>query len=224
MAIPDGVTKVVYSGSLAGTLERWAFSLYFTGYTNGGANDLVLSDWDTGAPNTQFRDAFLAMMATADSFTQLDSYFYTGGVAVNHQTLVVSHAGTGAGTGLLPKQCAVALTLRTAVSTRRTRGRIYLPCTDIPISGSTGLALSTTINNAVDKLANMLDSHKIAGLNQPVVVSQGLSVHRDGSPNTTWTPFTTTITSVDADYVVDTQRRRRNKLTSARHSAAVVGT
>jgi hypothetical protein len=100
------------------------------------------------------------------------------------------------------------LTLRTANATRSGRGRIYLPFVAQTLVAATGMLPSTNVNNLVDTFALWISEQITLGTNVPVVVSQSQSVVR-------------TIVAVDADLVPDTQRRRRNKLTSARHTHTV---
>lgn len=207
MSIPDGVTKFTFSGSLMSGVERWACSLYLDGYAQPpGSGSFDVSLLDTTTSWTDFRNAFLAQMIANDALTSYDAYWYQGGVAVAHAQQVVSHPGTG-GTMHGPLQTAMVMTLRTATATRSGRGRIYLPCDAAAISGTTALFTSTVVNDIVDKLAAFLTSTN-TGTTSPVVVSQTQTQSR-------------LIVSVDADYVPDTQRRRRNKLTSARHTHAV---
>ena len=208
MAIPNGLTKVVVSGHNAGNAERWAFSLWFNGYgpwPDEDAFDPAGMDLTTNWP------LFISSLCIANqpdfAVTSYDAYYYQGGVAVTHQQETVNHVGTGTGDGM-PLQIACVMTLRTALSTRRGRGRIYLPFTDSNQMGANHIFASSNVNNCVDYLALYLSALQLTGDYTPVVVSQ-----TGGTSNV--------ITSVDADLVPDTQRRRANRLTSARHSSPV---
>jgi hypothetical protein len=209
MAVPDGMTKLVVSGTLAGGTEKFAFSLWHSGYnapgTTGGI-DLTLLEAD--AVWQAFITNLEVLMTTGDSITQYDAYWYQGGVATAHSQLAVTHAGTGAANGA-PCQIALVLTLRTALATRSGRGRIYLPTRNIITVGSSGhLSSAANLNTVCDKLRDYCRSVATGGIVHVVVVSQTHS-------------FTNPVTSISADDIPDTQRRRRNKLVGTVHTATV---
>jgi hypothetical protein len=207
VGIPDGVTRTVYSGTLCTGAERWAFSLWW--FRTG---PIIAFDYSAGEPSDAaylaWRAAFLAFMRPEDAFTQLDSYLYAGGAAIQHTQTTFSHVGTSSAE-TLPPQCSLVLTLRTALQNRSGRGRIYVPFRGAALSTTLGTATSTIPNLASDKLAAYMDSmHAITPALHSIVVSPTTSSFQP-------------ITAVDNDLVVDTQRRRRNKMVSARHTAAV---
>lgn len=201
MAIPDDAGHYVVSGTSPGG-EGFAFGWWVHDVSHSfGANLDLSTAWGT------FRTALNARMTTQQSITQYDYYRYASGVVSYHDQSSVAHAGTGT-SGQLPLQVACVLTTRTATLSRRGRGRLYLPTSDFSMmSGSGNLFSSTVVNTLVDDFAAYLTSIA-TGSDHPVVVSRAGSVME-------------VITSVDADYVPDTQRRRRGKLTSARHSHSV---
>jgi len=204
MAIPAGITRVQLSGHLASS-ERWVSSFWVTGRTAADASDASAAAIVASPVFTVLMGVLRAIMATDDGVDDLDLYFYSGGTgaaAHGHATVIV----TGSSANLHPKQIAAVMTMRTAVGTRRTRGRMYLPATAAPMAPG-GLFNNAQIDSIVDKLTDWLAQLKAAG-SIPVVLSKTSGT-------------TQPITSVDADYVPDTQRRRRNKLTSARHSHVV---
>lgn len=82
---------------------------------------------------------------------------------------------------------------------------MYWPGTGL--STNNGLFNGTAVNAVVDNLASWFNVFSTAAF--PVVV-----LSQTGSS-------TAVVTAVDADLVPDTMRRRRNKLTSTRHSATV---
>ena len=203
MGIPDGVTRVVLSGTLASGAETWAIGLWWH------RPGLIAFDFDSGEPGDSdylaFRDAMLACMRSGDALTDLDSYRYSGGAATEHTHATVSHAGT-ASAATLPCQCAIVVTLRTALATRSGRGRIYVPYTGAAVLSTTRTGDTAVINGLVDALGAYYDA--VTGDSPdtiPVVVSQTLTTYNQ-------------IVSVDADAVIDTQRRRRNQITSTRHT------
>lgn len=103
----------------------------------------------------------------------------------------------GAGTPTVPPQCAVVATLLTGAAGRRNRGRVYWP-----IAGSSSRLLTSGQNATIaNETRDIIDSLRTtcsavwgtaAG---PVVGNNGLLVTR-----------------VRVDNVIDTQRRRRDKI------------
>lgn len=209
MAIPDGLVKMVLSGTLATNTEKWAVSLWHQGYTlpgTGGSLDLaaLVADPTWTAVETAIKN----LLTNSDSFTAIDTYYYQGGVAVAHEHIDRAISGPDA-VQPLPCQIACVLTLRTALSTRSGRGRIYLPVRRNGVTAGNGMFPSAGVNAAVDALALYATEITTGGTHHLVVVSQ---THGSSQP----------VTSIDCDLVPDTQRRRRNKLVSARHSHAVL--
>jgi len=121
-------------------------------------------------------------------------------------------AATAAGTGVvnsLPPEVAEVISLRTGSRGKRYRGRIYLPPMTINQVLTTG--------NLASSLATSLPLHcagfqtAIQALGTPYawhVASYGRSVLKNGTVST-WTPFTTLITSWSFDLQPDVQRRRK---------------
>lgn len=204
MSIPDGVLRYTLSGALS-TTETFNTSWWMTGYTLGTApDDSTLGAGVLAAPWTTWFNSLKTLMGNSDSITGLDSYFYQGGVAVRHGHASMAIVG---GSALQhPKQSCCVMTLRTALATRSGRGRMYLPATGAPMAG-TGLMTSATIDAVVDATGAMFSAITDATI-KVVVLSQK-------------TGITTPVVAVDADYVPDTQRRRRNKLVSSRHTSPV---
>jgi hypothetical protein len=207
MGIPNRATRIVYSGDFSGGIDRWAFSLWL-----GRTDDAIGQDFSTGEPTAttyvNWRTKFLALLRPEDHFTQLDSYRYSGGVAVQHTQATFTHPGTGSAT-TLPTECCAVMTFRTALASRSGRGRIYLPVRSLVVDTTAGTWPPTPINDVVDNLATYLTSFiGGAGSIGPVVVSPTLTAMN-------------LITSVDADYVPDTQRRRGDRIRSTRHSHTV---
>lgn len=204
MGIPAGVTRVTLSGTL-GTSEVWATSYYQTGSSAAlttdanAASQMAVPLFNTAVAHIE------DILNNTDAITALDLYYYDGGTsAVAH-----GHASfnrPGASVSSHPKQIALCMTLKSALATRSGRGRMFFPATGIAL-GSNGLATPTPVDQLVDAWGDWFNElHD--GTAPAVVVSQ-------------LTTSTHEVTSVSADYVPDTQRRRRNKLRSARHTATV---
>jgi hypothetical protein len=204
LSIPAGNCKFVFSGHL-GSGEIFNYGFFVGGYTLGDITTGAAATIKASTGFVNFLASTLPAIATSDGYSGFDMYFYNGGTAAA-ATSHVAMTDAGTGTSPHPKQIAACLTLRTATATANGRGRLYVPYTGGAVT-SAGLLDSTITNNMVDKLASWLNFLR-AGTVSPNVVSQTTGVARP-------------ITSVDADYIPDTQRRRRGRLTSARHAASV---
>lgn len=204
MGIPAGLTRLTLSGALS-TGEIWASSWWETGRTPADCDDVAAAAIVGAASFTILSASARALMSTTDTLGALDLYHYTGGSgATTHGHATIGSAGTGANNH--PKQIAAVMTLRTALATRSGRGRMYFPATGVTVAG-TGLMNAAAVDSLVDALRSVFTVH-VAGGFPPVVLSQTTSSSQP-------------IKTIDADYVPDTQRRRRNRLTSTRHSATV---
>lgn len=115
-------------------------------------------------------------------------------------------AGTNVG-NMAPAQCAIVASLRTDLATHAGRGRIYLPAPSVSALGVSGQLASTPQTNASHAVAHMLSGMHTAGY-QPIIWHRGSHTG-------------TNIISVDVGQIVDTQRRRRDKLIETRVSTAV---
>jgi hypothetical protein len=205
MPIPSGLTKNVISGTLPGS-EVWQTSYWQTGLTAAEADDAHMATLAANSTFIALMNAWKALCASGARATAIDRYYYAGGSgAAAHGHAALNYGGTAtpqAG----PNQVAVVTTLRTAVSSRAGRGRMYWPATGVAADQTTGLLANGNIDILVDALAAWFTALTTG---QPaVVVSQ--------TQNTSHP-----ITSVDADYRADTQRRRVNKIRSLRHSHVV---
>jgi len=208
MTIPDGLTKLTISGTLVSGAEVWACSLWLSGYDEPPGEDSFDPTTLDGSPLWDaFIEAVTARMGPTDHITAYDSYWYSGGAAAAHVHVPVDHAGVGGG-GQLPAQIATVLTLRTATNTRRGRGRIYLPTTAFEVMDTNHKFAATSLSTVTDALAAWMTGIAGTGTKHAVVVSQTAGLSHP-------------ITSVSADTIPDTQRRRRNKLIGGVHTATV---
>lgn len=201
MTVPDDVTHVVVSGTAASG-EDFAFGFWvLDADASFGAGLDAITTWVT------FRTALLSHMVADCAITQYDTYHYSGGAVDAHDMDSVNHVGTDS-SGYLPLQVACVLTLRSATLTRSGRGRLYLPTTGFSMMAAGHLFASSAVNALVDDFVDF--GSDLLSLDHELQVVSRLG---DGAARS--------VISVDADYVPDTQRRRRNKLTSARHSGII---
>lgn len=203
MAIPGPVARVTISGQLQ-TFEIWATSFWVTGYDTDSASLETLITTSGAWPD--FLDSLAASMSTGDVIERVKVTHYSGaGMPDNTAQYDFVQGGT-VGSPVNPKFTACVMTLRSLTLTRRGRGRMYLPATGVAVD-TLGAFNATRVDDLVDKTAALLGVYSLLG-GQAVVCSQ-----TDG------TNFA--IESVDADYVPDVQRRRKNKQTTLRHSASL---
>lgn len=179
----------------------------FSVWSNGNASLAAAhAAWDT-ALQTFWSGAVDALVANEVSITGTSTAEVD--VATGKQSTRVDSAVSLPGTSaaeMLPFQCAVAVSLRTVFATRSGRGRFYLPPLSVAtIAGGRVTPANQTI--IADSAQDMMATLQGAGL-QPVVYSR---IARAA----------VTITRIDVGDVVDTQRRRRNKLVEERVSRTV---
>lgn len=190
MVIPNPAVKVTISGHL-GSGEVFATSFW----QNGPASGSMQSFTDvlvTQTPFLNFLAAMQAVMNTADGIDRVDAYKYTGGtVATDHGTTAITRAGTAA--AAQPKSCAIVLTLRTANTSRRGRGRMFIPFTAGGLVNGQGITATAQVQALCDTLA--LYAIGLSGNPALSVLSQADGVLRP-------------VTRVDADLVSDVQRGR----------------
>lgn len=201
------------AASLTGSRTNWTSTANFL--CEGGVNDVDPADYVAQAGHA-WQDLFEDTNAyISDDVTLTSVTLYAMGSdgkvintdvgpakAVAVPTASVDGANAGA---LLPIQNSVVLSLRTPNTTRRGRGRIYLPGATASITGSSdGLITTVVRTNIATAGKDFLNDLKVGtfGVNavvRPVVI---------GSPYTTY--FRVTQTRVGN--VVDSQRRRRRNI------------
>lgn len=181
----------------------WSFTLHTTGSlsvgdANAGWAGAVGDWWDTYKAYCT-ADVVLtdASTATIDQPT---------GKQISRAETALTVAGTDDTGVLLPPQLAVVCSLRSSLATRAGRGRMYWPgpASDALTDGVLGATPLATFVTAGSALFSALSSASL----EPVLYSR-----------TTHT--TQAITSFNVGNVLDTQRRRRDKLVESRTSAVV---
>lgn len=182
--------------------EAWSFGVYTDSTLSLTA---MQSQWMTGITNAWATWGPLIctdVQATRATTVEVDP---ATGKQLTGQDDTRSDAGTSTAT-CLPFQCAPVVSLRTATLTRRGRGRFYVPSLAVD-QVSAGRLLPAAQTALADGAEDLLTGLTSAG--GTVVI-----YHRDLGT-------TSVVTSLDVGDVIDTQRRRRNKLIEARISRAV---
>lgn len=151
-----------------------------------------------------FRGEFPAL--TAFGTSKVSEIDQATGTVITSAPAGTAFAGSGLGNAL-PPQIAVVVTLNTAILSRSTRGRYYLPAT---ISGSVTSVgrLATTDQAALLTALTTAHSNEIAAGCTLTVYSR---THRTVE----------NVTDISIGNVFDTQRRRRDKLVEVREGNPV---
>lgn len=192
----------LYRHRLIGTYpgESWSFGIHTSGNASLAAAQAA---WTSGI-TAFFSVAYAATLCTdvnAIEATTVELNQATG-KQLTGATDPRNDAGTNAGE-CLPFQCAPVVSLRTATLSRAGRGRFYAPslAVDQVANGRMVAGAQTALANSALAMLQALDN---AG-QTPVIYHRTLGT-------------VTNITSLDVGDVIDTQRRRRNKLIEARTS------
>lgn len=206
--IPAGVSKVVVHATTDSSAEiaEWGFWIGYTPTSPTNANDSAAA---IASAFQAHYGAIKALMSTDSTYDEIRLYGYpTGGPTATYVGAAPVTGGAGSGSGSGPLQQAMVMTLRTGLAGRSHRGRMYLPAFGLNLSGH--IFASTPTSDAVEAVAAFLSAVNDAFPGGPVcVVSQTLST-------------ATAVTSVDADYRADVQRRRANRQPTGGRSSATL--
>ena len=200
MSIPSGAARVTLYGTAQSGNEIWATSFWIN-MTTPVPSDAIATTVAAAlyalATSSGFTDALKACIGDDCTIEGLGFYQYTGGTTATY----VGHSASviyGTGTSLNALQLSRVATLRTALSGRRYRGRMYLPHTGL-LPGSAHLWDASASTTCIDKLAlwftDINAAHSTYG-DVVVMSSAGSAV--------------TNVTEVTSDQRPDVQRRRAN--------------
>lgn len=186
--------------------EQWTFGIYSEGT---GGIDAAETAWDN-AVTAFFNSALAARISETVTTlsTSTASIDETTGRQITRRELANNSGGTSTSPSL-PYQVAPVVGLRTELATRAGRGRFYAPSLAVD-QVADGRMLPAAQSDLADAAVAMMTELQTGGL-VPVIF------HRTDSPGAG--RFTTTrVTAIDVGDVLDTQRRRRNKLVEQRET------
>lgn len=206
--------RVIWRGTLPGG-EVWSTGCSFM--SNFG--DLVEDAADLNAwalairqigGTSVFPAAILSLLSAAGHVTSIRTEYLAndGSLLQAGEYTFSGEDGTGSATKAF--QTSVVASLRTATPGRRTRGRMYFPALGAAIDTSTGRLSSPTTGAVaaavVELLQDVADEATSVNPSAAVVPTVWSRENESGS----------VITSVEVGDVLDTQRRRRDKLAEVR--------
>lgn len=185
--------RLVASGTTPGetfTFTMHAESALSTGDAATAFGDALTAAWTGGMASLTTPEVDLTLASAASIDPATDGQ-------ITRVEVVLALTGT-ADAEMLPFQCATVVSLLTNSATRHGRGRFYLPPlhADNLLNGRLSPTCMTTLDTAWTAYFDSLDTDGVT----PVVRNRTGHV-------------STTVTSARIGDVIDTQRRRRNKLT-----------
>lgn len=204
--------KVTVGGVLMEN-QRWSCGFAFTvdgpTATPTGAQmtafaNQMYTDWLSAAWNTTASGAFAikGLVGNIGNVDQVRAYWRdpaTGRAQVVGASTGASQAGTNQ--RLVPPQNAMVVSLLTDLAGRHNRGRIYLPWAQSTLNGRIGGGIASGVATSIANFISLARTRQVAGYTLfPVVDSSTVPQPQ--------------ITAVRSDNVVDTQRRRRDKVTA----------
>lgn len=185
--------RFVASGTTPG--ETFSFTLHgesnlSTGDAATAFADALTAAWGAGMDDLTTADIDLTLASAATLNPATDGQ-------VTRAEVVLALTGVASGE-MLPFQCATVISLLTASATRSGRGRFYLPPLAVSQTdqGRVSAAAMIVLDTAWTAFFDSLNTDGVT----PVVRNRTAHV-------------STTVTSARVGNVIDTQRRRRNKLT-----------
>lgn len=203
MPIPSGYSRSTFYGYLPGG-EIFNFSLW----ANEAPADQAATQAQANAFATELVVAQTAgqtppwnLMTTDSGFSGVRVYSYATGTGkatyIADQT--AAKPGTQLSPAILPNQCALVVTLKSATAGRSNQGRIYLPLTNTTLQtgGQVANTVASGVANWTANFISRLNSH--IGTQRIGILSQKYGHFQP-------------ITTCTCDTRIDIQRRRANKL------------
>nr|CRY97381.1 hypothetical protein [uncultured prokaryote] len=190
---------IVLSGN-SGTSEVWATGFDLAGDPGNQAtlDAMVAAVAALVTTSGTYHAALAGLMGTTSGCTAVTGYAYADATSPAELVSELPVTCVGTSTTYSPYQTCIVASLRTAVPSRRTRGRMYMPANGVK-TNVTGLVDTTAADNISALVKGLLTAN---GPDiKPVVIS------RAGM-------YGTEITAVSVDVKPDVQRRRANKLAS----------
>lgn len=200
-------TLIQVGGALPGN-ERWQVGFWVDSDGIGGSQadyqayiDSLVTPVSTWW-NTSSIQGLVCTGCTLDTIRGYD-YGPDGGTALRTASATFT-ALTATGAQTMPNQCALVVTELSVFPGRKGKGRIYLPVLKGSLSGNQ--LASTTTDNVATSTAALFSA--VGGLPANTNVLAGTTQG--------------VVTAVAVDTLIDTQRRRRNKLIANKRSTAAV--
>lgn len=207
--------KVVVDGTLAQGAERWSAGWVY-GLGPGDAPSPGVMGAFASAALELFRSAtgwaasVKGAISSAGTVTRVRAYYYPDpGLPATVVGQSTGASVNGVSTPTLPPQCSLVVTLQTGLAGRTRRGRFYWPLCGGGITSGQRTALASQAQ--IDAFRDMLLA--IESICPGSTPELAVASESAGS--------VTTVTSIALDDVVDTQRRRRDKLVGTRFTSAV---
>lgn len=222
MAIPAGVSRIVFSGAMPNG-EIWSTGFWIQGdtpTTDSEANalaELAFDEFSASDSSGAMRVTIENLGTAQQIWNEVKTYCYpTGGptaTVIGSFTLPSPVVGEGTVPG--PNQLSTVLTLRTALAGRAHRGRMYLPAMGIPMA-SDGQLSQAVMDLVVGAWKLGFSDWNAASTGKIVVVSTSQK------GNEAYPGAATLVTQVTMDSRMDIQRSRANSETILRGSSATL--
>lgn len=201
MALASSLRLVLF-GTTAPS-EIWETGVWLTGATatTQEATQAAVDAAQSGMVNLLV--AIKARLSVDGAYAGLRAYSYPqGGTSASFVAENTTGAGAGTGTGLLPVQTCMVVTLLTGAAGRRNRGRMYFPAYGETLTGDSQFNIGST-----DSLTNTLATwfENLKGGNNVGVPSVYSKIAGSARP----------INLIRADTRPDVQRRRANRLAAS---------
>lgn len=204
--------------SLRGTIDvqqSWSINMSFS--NDGTATNAELLTWlgsVDGLTKTWFGTAAVKNLCwdANTTYTHLAAYSYPAVGPAASQAQLFSAGVVGTGGGSCPRQCAVVHSLRSGVSGRSGRGRFYMPNTNNDFSGANGQLPSSTCTALATAFKTWVDGMNVLSVGSAPAIL-GIAGASTGQHVIS--------TDVVVNSLVDTQRRRTDKLAANFQAVAI---